>query len=106
MQLNPNAGCGGTCNTHDDKAPCRAQTELAAERELRIRTEAEAAQAAQRGERKVGELSKALADAAADVQAARHELLQSGGRAEARQVPLCDACGAPPVRGMRFKKDL
>ena len=94
------AGMQRNSDKSDPRSPCRAQTELAAERELRMRTEAEAAQSALRAERKVGELSRALDDAAADVQAARQEVLQSTGRAAAHQVPLGGAYRNPcPGKG-------
>jgi len=62
------------------------QVELASERELRQRTEADASEASQRSERQISELSQALAAAAADVTAARQAFLESEARAEAQQV--------------------
>ena len=63
-----------------------------------MRTEAEAAQAAERSERRVGELSKALADAAGDAQAARQALLQSDDQAAPNKVSS-SVCGALPNMG-------
>ena len=62
------------------------QVELASERALRQRTEADALQASQRSEHQISELSQALAAAAADVTAARQACLESEARTEARQV--------------------
>ncbi len=73
------------------------QAELASERELRQRTEADASQASQCSERQISELSEALAAVAADVTAARQACLESEARAEAQQVSDSDASAASQV---------